>query len=66
MEASIDGQGVLTLTADSGIESYALRKWFEDWEDRKVCLCIDTDHPTNSEARTIRSMRNPDEQTNAT
>ncbi|MFA5432837.1 MAG: hypothetical protein WC319_08205 [Candidatus Paceibacterota bacterium] len=40
MEASISAEGVLTIKSTTELESYALRKWFEDYGNKKAVFHV--------------------------
>lgn len=42
VKVMIDAKGVLTVSAESDIEHYALAKWWDDWQQKKAVICIET------------------------
>lgn len=50
MQVNINSTGVLTVTSESPIEAYALKKWLKDWENSESALYIDTGNQYNPSA----------------
>jgi len=57
MKATIGPTGQLSLKPESDIENYALSKWFDDWEEKKVCLNVELIHPNCPNAKTVRNVK---------
>lgn len=58
MKATIDEQGRLTVSPDNALESYALSCWWEDWNNGRVCLHVEYDHPHVPGAMTSQVVLN--------
>ena len=57
MKTTIGPTGQLSIKAESDLENYALSKWFDDWEAKKVCLNVEVIHPNTPNAVTIRNVK---------
>ena len=47
MQVNISSTGVLTVTSESPIEAYALKKWLEDWDNSESTLYIEVENQYN-------------------
>jgi len=51
MKAELDSKGKLEITAETELESYALSKWVEDWNEKKAVLSVQTVEVVNEEKK---------------
>jgi len=58
MKAGIDATGRLTIKAETDLEHYALSKWWDDWQEHKVCLMVEIAKEGNPDCVTIKQVRN--------
>ena len=56
MKVTIGATGQLTIAPESDIENYALSKWWDDWQDKKVVLSVEVQHPHTPGAKTVHSV----------
>lgn len=54
MKVTIDEAGCLTVVAETGIEHYALNRWFDDWRENRVTMRVVAQHPNVSFADASR------------
>lgn len=40
MKIVVEHDGTLEIRPESPFENYALRKWLEDWQAKRVCLRV--------------------------
>jgi hypothetical protein len=58
MKASLDASGKMTITAEGGVEHYALHKWWADWLTNKAVLQVEyasESDPSKTEVKPIRN-----------
>ena len=41
MLATMNSAGRIKITAETDLEQYALRKWWQDWQDKKAFLQVE-------------------------
>ena len=50
MKANIDASGKLTVIGERPLESYALKKWLNDWDNSESTLYIEVENQYNPSA----------------
>jgi hypothetical protein len=56
MKTKIDRKGNLKIRPESAMENYLLKKWYQDWRERKVTLTFsweDRNEPSGYDRKTV-------------
>ena len=56
MKVTISAKGEMLISGEDELESYALNKWWEDWQAHKATLGVMFAHPTTPGAVTIGNV----------
>jgi len=59
MKTKINEEGKLSITPETGLEAFALRRWSDDWEQHQVTLEIRTsliETVDNRDYKNIKSL----------
>ena len=54
MKAYISECGELTVKAETGIENYALDKWFDDWNNKKAVFHVEITKENFTEFKNVK------------
>lgn len=56
MKTTIGPNGEMRVKAETDLEHYALKKWWEDWRNHKATLGIEVAHETHPNANTVLNV----------